>query len=61
MALDNCRFDRDTRQPVEGDVVDTDADLGELCARMRRAGRGSCAILFCDASALEGARRRARA
>lgn len=48
VALDNCRFDPATRRPVEGDVVDSDEDLAELCARMREAGRGSCAILFCE-------------
>lgn len=48
VAIDNCRYDQMTRQPVEGDVVDSDQELSELCARMREAGRGSCAILFCD-------------
>jgi len=48
VALDNCRYDQATRQPIEGDVVDADDQLSELCARMREAGRGSCAILFCD-------------
>jgi len=37
-----------TMQPIEGDVVDTDDDLGSLCSRMREAGRSSCAIRFCD-------------
>lgn len=48
VALDNCRYDQATRQPIEGDLVDSDEELSELCARMRQAGRGSCAILFCD-------------
>jgi hypothetical protein len=48
VALDNCRYDQDSRQPIEGDVVDSDEDLSQLCARMRETGRGSCAILFCD-------------
>jgi hypothetical protein len=48
VAIDNCRYDQATRQPVEGDVVDSDPDLSELCARMREAGRRDCAILFCD-------------
>jgi len=48
VALDNCRHDPETLQPIEGDVVDSDPELAELCARMREAGRGSCAILFCD-------------
>ena len=48
VALDNCRYDQSTRQPIEGDVVDADEDLAELCDRMRETGRSSCAILFCD-------------
>ena len=47
VALDNCRYDQSTRQPIEGDVVDSDADLADLCRRMRAAGRSSCAVLFC--------------
>jgi len=48
VAIDNCRYDHETRQPIEGDVVDSDGDLSELCARMREAGRSACTILFCD-------------
>jgi len=48
VALDNCRYDQATLQPIEGDVVDSDEDLADLCARLREAGRGSCAILFCE-------------
>jgi hypothetical protein len=48
VALDNCRYDSATRQPIEGDVVDSDPELAELAARMRETGRGSCAILFCE-------------
>jgi hypothetical protein len=48
VALDNCRYDQTTRQPVEGDVVDSDEELSDLCARMRETGRSSCAILYCD-------------
>ena len=48
VALDNCRYDQDTRRPIEGDVVDSDEDLSELCTRMRETGRCSCAIMFCD-------------
>lgn len=48
VALDNCRYDVTTRKPVEGDVVDADVELSELCARMRENGRCSCAILYCD-------------
>jgi hypothetical protein len=48
VALDNCRYDQSSMQPVEGDVVDADADLADLCGRLREGQRGSCAILFCD-------------
>lgn len=57
VALDNCRYDSATRQPIEGDVVDADNELSELCARMREMGRGSCAILFCDDEVLVESRR----
>ena len=59
VALDNCRYDNSTLQPIEGDVVDADEELAELCGRMREAGRGSCAILYCDDEVLvESPRRR---
>lgn len=48
VALDNCRYDQSSMQPVEGDVVDSDEDLAELCGRLREGKRCSCAILFCD-------------
>ena len=48
VAIDNCRYDHETRQPVEGDVVDSDRELSVLCARMREAGQGSCSIVYCD-------------
>jgi hypothetical protein len=48
VALDNCRHDAATAAPVEGDVVDADEDLAELCGRMREADRSHCAIVFCD-------------
>lgn len=48
VALDNCRYDQSSMQPVEGDVVDADADLADLCGRLREGQRGSCAILFCE-------------
>lgn len=52
VALDNCRYDQVTRQPIEGDVVDSDEDLAALCARMREMGRTSCSIMFCDEDVL---------
>ncbi len=48
VALDNCRYDNATLQPTEGDVVDWDEELVELCSRLREMGRTSCAILFCE-------------
>jgi hypothetical protein len=48
VALDNCRYDQTTASPVEGDVVDTDEDLAELCGRIRAADKSHCAILYCD-------------
>lgn len=60
VALDNCRYDKATLQPVEGDVVDTDTELADLCSRLREAGRGSCAILFCEADVLVETRRPSR-
>lgn len=51
VALDHCRYDAATRRPVEGDVVDADPDLSELCRRMREAGRCSCAILLAEEDA----------
>jgi hypothetical protein len=48
VAIDNCRYDQFTRQPVEGDVVDSDAEFSELCTRMRETGRTSCTIVFCE-------------
>jgi hypothetical protein len=52
VALDNCRYDQATLQPIEGDVVDADEELAELCSRMRETGRSSCAILYCDEDVL---------
>ncbi len=57
VALDSCRYDPTTRQPIEGDVVDADPELAELCARMREAGRSSCAILYCEDDVLVESRR----
>jgi hypothetical protein len=48
VALDRCRYDQSTMEPIEGEVVDADEDLASLCTRMRDAGRGSCAIRYCQ-------------
>jgi hypothetical protein len=47
VALDNCRYDAKTAQPVEGSVVDVDEDLAELCTRIRSEHGRHCAIVFC--------------
>ena len=48
VALDECRYDARTAQPVEGSVVDADEDLAELCSRIQQGDNRHCAILFCD-------------
>jgi hypothetical protein len=48
VALDQCRYDDRGGPPVEGTVVDFDADLATLCDRMREAECRHCAILFCE-------------
>jgi hypothetical protein len=48
VALDNVRYDPATSHPIEGEIVDADDDLADLCARMRGADRTACAILHCD-------------
>ena len=48
VALDNCRYDQATAAPIEGDPVDADEDLAELCGRLRESDRSRCAIVFCD-------------
>lgn len=53
IALDRCRYDETTLQPIEGEVVDADEDLASLCSRMRDAGKCSCSIRFCDADSVE--------
>lgn len=56
VALDNCRYDQATHRPLEGDVVDADPELAELCARMREAGRCSCAIFLAEEDGLHAPR-----
>ena len=48
VALDNCRYDGRTAQPVEGTIVDADEDLVQLCTRIRENEEKHCAIVFCD-------------
>jgi hypothetical protein len=49
VALDHCRYDSRTAQPLEGSVVDSDEDLAELCSRIKQNESRHCAILFCTA------------
>jgi hypothetical protein len=51
VALDHCRYDSRTAQPVEGVVVDSDEDLVELCSRIQEGDNKHCAILFCEEGA----------
>ena len=46
VALQNVIYDSGT--PVEGELVDSHEDVGELCARIQLADRTACAILYCD-------------
>lgn len=56
VALDNCRYDGSSKQPVEGDIVDSDEDLAELCARLQRSSRSKCTIVYCgDTTVIEPA------
>jgi hypothetical protein len=48
VALDECKYDSRTAQPAEGTVVDADADLVALCARMQASDSKHCAILYCE-------------
>ena len=48
VALDNCRYDARTAEPVEGTIIDADDDLVELCTRIRQSENKHCAILFCE-------------
>src|SRR5258706_10380244 len=43
VALDHCRYDSRTAQPVEGVVVDVDEDLVELCGRIQDGDNKHCA------------------
>jgi hypothetical protein len=48
VALDECRYDARTAEPLDGVVVDADEDLVALCSRMRAGDSKHCAVLFCD-------------
>jgi len=46
VALDQCSYDESTGKATEGQIVDMDDDLVELCNRLREAELTNCAILF---------------
>lgn len=48
VALDRCRYDEGSEQPTSGRIVDSDADLGDLCTRLRNASQGRCVIVRAD-------------
>lgn len=48
VALDHCRYDEATAEPVAGRVIDVDDDVAELCNRLRDADCRDCAILFIE-------------
>lgn len=48
VALNNCRYDAKTAEPVEGTIIDADDDLVSLCERIRQSESKHCAILFCE-------------
>lgn len=48
VALHGCRYDESTGQAAEGDLVDFDDDLAELCHRVRASHWKNCSILFCS-------------
>ncbi|MDI3285114.1 hypothetical protein [Polyangium sp. 15x6] len=47
VALENVEYKPGRSEPHEGDVVDRDSDIGQLCSRMRESERNQCVILHC--------------
>lgn len=47
VALQNVEYKPGTIEPHEGDVVDRDTDIGQLCSRMRESEHKECVILHC--------------
>ncbi len=50
IALEHCVFEAQTSEPTEGEVVDSDENLGELCKRVKRGEGRNLVIRFCDAA-----------
>jgi hypothetical protein len=49
VALHQCQYDQSNGHATEGDLVDVDDDLAELCDRVHQSEFKHCAILYCDA------------
>ena len=47
VALHRCSYDEITGHAAEGELVDLDEDLVELCNRVRASKRRDCAIVYC--------------
>lgn len=47
VALDHCVYAETGMEPENANVVDSDADLSELCARLTDTDRSRCSIVFC--------------
>lgn len=50
LALDQCSYDQTTGHAVEGEIVDSDDNLADLCQRISESPFKGCAILFCTGS-----------
>jgi len=48
VALDSVQHDVTSNQPFEGDLMDSDEDLGALCARVQASEHTGCVIVYCD-------------
>ena len=47
VALCECSYDDATEKVTEGDVVDVDDNLADLCQRVRNSDLKNCEILRC--------------
>jgi hypothetical protein len=54
VALDNVRYE--AGQVVDATVLDLDADLAALCARLQRDDGAICEIVYCDPNTGRGRR-----
>ena len=49
IALHRCAYDAASGRATEGDLVDVDDDLADLCDRVHQSEFKHCAIVYCDA------------